>query len=137
MTMRPRQKLSDVEAGRHYLFRGPPTTFEKSFPMVASLRVEIRAERIWGAAEHPTLYTERTVPPLINCGNPRCYGGGLNLERVLRWDVVERRKTEYEAQLSCEGYEGSPKGRRRTGSCDTTYRLAVAVTYKDSTPADG
>lgn len=42
----------------------------------------------------------------INCRNQLCYGGGLNLDYVMRWSVVEAKLTEFEHIYSCQGYEG-------------------------------
>ena len=133
MTIRPRMKLSDVEATQRYLFRGEPTSFEKAFPNVETLRIEVWTERIWENSDRPHIYNQDNIVPVINCTNPRCYGGGLNIQEMLRYQVIDLRLTKYEGRRSCTGYEGSPKGRRRTGSCDTSYRIAVEVTYKAST----
>jgi hypothetical protein len=126
-----RMKLSDVEARTKYAFRGSPTTFNEAYPTVRSLILVIEAgSAIRGEREQTLRFTEKSLQPIIDCRNPRCYGGGLNVDQLLRWSVVGSGKTEFEDTKFCEGYEGSPGGRKRTGSCDTRYTIKVSVKYK-------
>jgi hypothetical protein len=39
-------------------------------------------------------------------------------------------KTDAEYHESCQGYEGSPKGRRNYGPCDNTFQIKVTVAYR-------
>lgn len=129
-------KLSDVEAQRVYPFRGPAGSFQAAYPTVKSIRVEVRPvgegfEPFRNMTEWLDVYTESTIPAIINCRNPRCYSGGLELDYMIRWAVVEAKQTEYERTISCRGYEGSPKGRRKDGPCDTYFKVKVSVVYKE------
>jgi hypothetical protein len=138
VSMQKHMKLSDVEAATNYLLPRVPTTFEKAYPMVESIRVEVRPsgegfEPFRNETERLDVYNEKSIPAIINCRNPRCYGGGLNLDYLIRWAVVESKQTEYEAYKSCGGYEGSPKGRRKGDPCDTRFRVKVDVTYRKET----
>jgi len=54
----------------------------------------------------------------------------LQLDHLVRWSVVEAKLTEFETAISCDGYEGSPKGRRKGDPCDTMFRFKVSVMYK-------
>jgi hypothetical protein len=128
-------KMSDVEKATDYFFPRVPTTFEKAYPEVKSIRVEIRPhgegfEPFRNQTERLDVYTEKSVPAIVDCRNPRCYGGGLNLDDLIRWAVVEPKRTEYETSMSCGGYEGSPKGRRKGDPCDTLFNVKVSVTYR-------
>lgn len=132
--MEKRMKLSDVEAEKVYPFR-QPGTFAQAFPTVQSVRVEVRPngegfEPFMAERERVDVYTENTLAPIINCRNPRCYGGGLDLGYLLRWGVVEGKRTEFEDTILCKGYEGSPKGRKKDGPCDTYFKVKIQVTYK-------
>ena len=127
-------KLSDVEAQKPKPF-GQPGTFAQAFPTVQSVRIELRPngegfEPFMAEQERVDVYTETTFPRIIDCRNPRCYGGGLDLGYLLRWTVVEAKRTEYEATIRCKGYEGSPKGRKNDGPCDTYFKVKITVTYK-------
>jgi hypothetical protein len=136
--MKQHQKLSDVESQTNYFFRQPAKSFLDAYPTVQSIRVEVRPigegfEPYRNQTERVEIYTENSVPPIINCRNPRCYGGGLELDYLIRWSVVEPKQTEYETRKPCCGYEGSPKGRRHDGPCDTSFRVKINVVYKEGT----
>lgn len=127
-----RMKLSDVEARTDYLLPRVSAAFAKACPTVKSLRAEIESGgAFWGEHSTSSVYTENSFVPLTNCRNPQCYGDGLDLERLLRWSVVEARHATYEDTIPCCGYEGSPEGRRRTGSCDARFRVKITVEYND------
>jgi hypothetical protein len=77
------------------------------------------------------VYNETNVPAILDCRNQRCYGGGVDLDYLIRWSVVEAKQIEYETTMSCRGHEGSPKGRRNDGPCDTHFKVKVNVVYKE------
>jgi hypothetical protein len=133
--MKRHMKLSDVEAQTNYLLPRNVASFEKAYPEVDSIRVELRPsgegfEPYPGQQELVQIYSKDSMVPIVNCRNPRCYGGGLDLDYIVRWSVVAAKRTEYETVISCSGHEGSPKGRRNYGPCDTMFRLKISVTYK-------
>ena len=130
MTIRKRDKLPDVEAKINYFIPRVPTTFENAFPEIAAMRLEVERGEAFNRFGHPMVYTEKSPPErVLRCDNPLCYGGGCDVQGFLS-RVVAARETEAEKTLSCKGYEGSPKGRRIYGPCDTYYKVRVTVTYK-------
>jgi hypothetical protein len=129
-----RMKLSDVEAQTNYAFCGTPTTFANAYPTVATLKVDVETKTVLrGEREESYSFNQESLRPILDCRNPRCFGGGIDLDRLLRFTVVGPKLTTFETTQFCTGYEGSPKGRRRTDSCDTMFKVKVAVTYKDDT----
>jgi len=129
-------KLSDVKALNVPFFAKPTNNFREAYPKVKSIRVEVRPdgegfEPMHGQTHWLEVYTESNIPTTINCRNPRCYGGGLDLDYLIRWSVVESRQTGFETTLPCRGHEGSPKGRKNCGPCDTHFKVKVTVVYKD------
>src|ERR1035437_4851375 len=123
-------KRSDVEAQEVYPFREHASSFQAAYPTVKSIRVEVRPsgqgfEPFRNELERVDVYTEKSFRATIDCRNPRCYNGGLELDYLVRWAVVEAKRTEYETEMSCGGYEGSPKGRRKDGPCDTYFKVKV------------
>ncbi len=138
--MTKHMKLSDVEAHKIYPFR-QTTTFENAFPNVGDIRVEVRiqGEEFDPAPGHPerlNIYKNGNIPTIINCQNPRCYSGGLDLHHLLRWVIAEKR-TEFAEVTPCRGYEGSPKGRRNDGPCDTSFGVIMTIQYKEAERQDG
>lgn len=96
------------------------TDVQGHHPEVESIRVEVRPTGEGFAlfrhgAECLEVYSADSIPAVLDCRDPRCCGGGLDLDRLIRWSVVEPRQTEFETVMSCRGYEGSPKGRRKDG----------------------
>jgi hypothetical protein len=131
-------KLSDVEAQKAYAFRQPAKSFLDAYPTVRSIRVEVRPvgegfEPCRDMTEYLEVYTEHNIiPAILDCRNPRCFGGGLDLDQLIRWAVVEAKQIEYETTKSCKGYEGTAKGRKNDGPCGTYFKVKVSVVYKES-----
>lgn len=137
MTQSRHMKLSDLESQTNYLL--PKTSkFDDAYPTIEKLRVEVRAhgegfQRFTDRGEWLDVYDLKSMVAILDCRNPRCYRGGLNLDHLLRWEIVERGLTEYETTVGCRGYEGSPKGRKNDGPCDTYFEVMINVTYKPTT----
>lgn len=128
-------KLSDVEGAKNYILR-EPATFARAFPAVSEIRVEIRPtgegfEPMFGQKEWLDVYNMESIPMYYNCRNPRCYGGGVDLHQLIRWHIVERKIAEFEDSFSCSGHEGSPKGRKKYGSCDSYFKVKITARYRD------
>lgn len=64
-------------------------------------------------------YTKSTLPRYAQCCNPRCRQGGLDLQTVAMFAA------DGERTISCQGHEGSPKGRRRGDSCDNVFVVTI------------
>ena len=70
------------------------------------------------------------ISEYVNCSNKLCYNGGVSVCDVLR-HMVDAKLTEYESEVRiCQGYEGSPKGRRRRNPCVHTFKVEARVKYK-------
>ncbi len=120
-------KASDVFAKTDF-FLGKTSDFSKAFPTIehANIVVVEKGEGAYGREHH---YSEGTVGEYINCHNPCCYNGGVRIGEILRMMEAERR-TEGEYEESCQGYEGSPKGRKNYGPCDNMFHIKATLSYK-------
>jgi hypothetical protein len=49
---------------------------------------------------------------------------------LFRLPLVEAKQTECVTAISCQGYEGSPKGPRKDEPCDSYFKVKVSVVYK-------
>src|SRR5450759_1879532 len=83
------QKATDVFLEKDW-FLGPPVSFAKAFPRIATLRVRVKAS---GEYDRPLLghnddgwrtYTESATGEYIDCRNPVCYNGGFRIGEQLR-----------------------------------------------------
>ena len=86
-------KRSDVEAQKVYPFRERASSFQSAYPTVKSIRVEVRPsgqgfEPYRNEIERVDVYTENSFRATIDCRNPRCYNGSLELDHLVRWAVV-------------------------------------------------
>src|SRR5687767_6765746 len=121
MSDQKREKLSDVHNRSEYVL-APKTTFEKAYPTIAKLLVKV-SEGAGGFGESRTItLTEQDFSHAVNCSNPVCYGGGVEVGWFIH-DMVRAGKTEDSTSKSCQGYEGSPKGKKRYRSCMNFFRV--------------
>jgi hypothetical protein len=66
---------------------------------------------------------------LIRCSNPLCRRGGYEFDLILS-DMDRSKETERKGSMSCQGDEGSPKGRRRGSPCENKIEYTLSVRYK-------
>ncbi len=104
--------------------------FSEAFPEIqkASIRVEAEGRGTGYQPKSWTLHAPR-ISECIDCPNPLCYGGGLWIGHVLH-EMYSHRETQRSGGAACEGYEGSPKGRRRYRDCLTTFLYDITIVYK-------
>lgn len=125
-----RQKASDV-FNQIDFFLAKKTSFEKAFPQIEKIKVEVieSGEGINDWNEKRT-YSNNDMGEYINCHNRRCYNGGFCMGQIIRQMTYEK-KTELETTELCQGYEGSPKGRKKYGMCTNFFEIKVVIKYKD------
>ena len=66
-------------------------------------------------------YTKGDIPRHLNCVNPRCQQGGLDLQRIVMF-WLEGQRT-----VSCNGHEGTPKGRRKGDPCENRFDISLSI----------
>jgi len=129
-----RMKASDVLRETEYVF-SRKVPFEQAFPEIKSFRAEVQT--LSEGSRHVnyiSVYTMDNKPgEYIDCRNPLCYNGGFSIGQILR-DMVSKRQTHYEGSALCQGYEGSPKGRRHYRSCLSFWKIKVDIEYKEPPP---
>lgn len=128
------QKASDVFNATDWLL-GPPVSFAKAFPRIATLRVRSKSSgyyhtpRVGIVDDGARIHTETSAGEYIDCRNPLCWNGGFRLGEQLRF-MEQAGDTHREWTATCQGWEGSPKGRRRDRPCDEYWTVVVDVTYR-------
>jgi hypothetical protein len=128
-----RKKASDIFNESNLVF-GRKVTFDEAFPQIEDLKVEVieSGHGIIGQSRK-SFYRKQYFPgEYINCSNPLCYNGGFSIGSILR-EMVSNKQTELETTESCQGYEGSPKGRRKYKGCLNFFKIKISIKYKENT----
>lgn len=76
-------------------------------------------------------YSAANIPGAVPCGNPRCQQGGYDLNGVLA-GLTASGETSYEFDWSCNGHEGTPKGRRIGNPCMNLIKGTIMISYRQS-----
>jgi len=126
-----RQKASDVfnEAQEF----GRKVSFDEEFPQIEDVVVEVTESGHGVRRGSKKIHRKQRLREHINCNNPICHGGGFSIGAILR-EMVRSQQTELETTETCQGYEGSPKGRREYGECPNFFEIKVSVKYKKVPP---
>ena len=104
MSEKDRKKASDVFRETNFFFSRKKVTFEKAFPEIKDIRIEvIEADGPFkpdfdNPAEYPNnkMVYGKEVGEYIDCHNEFCYNGGFSIGSVIREMVKDK-------QLSKEG----------------------------------
>ena len=126
-----RQKASDVFRDTEFLF-GRKVGFEEAFPDIRDITVKVEqsgdgVDR-WNETRH---FSKHSIGEYFDCANSLCYNGGVRIGSIVR-NMEFSNETHYEDSLSCQGYEGSPKGRRNYGPCFNRFKITVDIEYEKS-----
>ncbi len=130
MPIKKRDQLSPGTEKSEKIFAKKFNSLQEAFPTIQKLSFKVTEKdmgnpnpiRRWN-------FDESNFQPVVNCSNPLCYKGGLRLDTVLD-EMIRKNKTEMEETKSCQGYEGSPKGKKRSGTCYHSFQLKVNIEYK-------
>jgi hypothetical protein len=123
MSRSDRQKASDVFNNASYAFSSK-ASFEEVFPEVESHTVRV-TESTYGG-EKPAYWSGGEF---ADCSNPLCFNGGVAVGRLIK-SMVSDRQTDATFTRLCQGYEGSPKGKRRYRSCIHSFEVVVHLDYR-------
>lgn len=130
MSSQDRQKASDVFRNTDYVF-SKKGTFAEAFPMIEDIRVVVKhgghyGVNDWNREEH----YGTNIGEYVDCTNSMCYNGGFSVGNFVRM-MVASKQTHFEKDyISCQGYEGSPKGKRRYRSCTNHFGVTIDIKYK-------
>jgi hypothetical protein len=123
------KKLSDVINDTNFVFKQKVNTFSEAYPTVNKLRVEVyESEGLSGEKLNATM-SETSFSHSVNCSNPVCYGGGVEVGNIIH-EMVRKKLMEHEETKDCRGYEGSPKGKKKYRSCLQTFRIKAHLEYR-------
>jgi len=126
--MSDRKKAQDVFNETNFVF-ATKTTFEKAFPQIKDISVEITESGVGVYHGHGTShYNKHNLGEYINCSNSLCYNGGFSIGTIIR-EMVYKKEQEREGTAICQGNEGSPKGRRIYRKCLNLFTYKIYIDY--------
>ena len=106
-------------------FLGETTDRNEAFPDIISLTLTIRQDPfghyLRPDRNHPATYTKANLRRRVECANPRCQQGGLDLQPIIDF------QPNGEHEFSCSGHEGSPGGRRKGQPCNNSFQITLNV----------
>lgn len=130
MPIKNRKKASEVFAKKKEFLAGQKVSFDKAFPMIDDVTVEVKERGKGVFLDGISRYKKGFIGEYIDCSNSLCYNGGFSIGHILR-EMIDQKQTDLETSKSCQGYEGSPKGRRRYRICVNSFKIKVHIKYKE------
>ena len=130
MSTRDREKASDVFQNTDFLF-SKKVTFAEAFPTIEDIKVVVKRGGHYGVSEwNKEEHYGMNVGEYVDCSNSTCYNGGFSIGEFVRL-MVASNQTHFEKDyISCQGYEGSQKGKRRYRSCTNHFAVVIDIKYK-------
>ena len=124
-----REKASDWFRDGNFVF-AEKVSFDEAFATIDDFEIHVKVGGL-GRRNHEWTYTRKNGAPgeYIDCANSLCYRGRFSIGGVLR-EMVGKKLTEHSGSALCQGYEGSPKGRRKYRDCLTLFTYNIRLSYK-------
>lgn len=109
--------------GRGKPFLGETTDKDKGFYGIEQFELTVVQDRFgrYTDQDRPreARFTKDNIARYLSCVNPRCRQGGLDLQSIVNvWPSGEM-------TLSCNGHEGSPKGRVQGNPCENSFSVIL------------
>jgi len=126
-----REKASDVFKQGGYLL-DQRATFAEVFPEIQTLQLEVKELGKGCRSGSVRTYTHERFPgEFVNCSNSLCYNGGVSVAAVVH-EAYRQRLTGHAVTRWCQGFNGSPKGRKNYGPCTNEFQISLIITYRTS-----
>lgn len=149
MGIKKREKANDVNRKYQPLF-GKRISFKEAFPSITEILIEVFEFEGYLRPEddtykkNPNLIRYSTNPryqffdednfpgEYINCSETLCYNGGFNIAKIIR-NMLSENLNFKEGDASCQGYLGSPKGRKKYKYCTHEFEYRIKIIFKNNT----
>jgi len=97
---------------------------------VAELNIKVKEvdDFMWRKSAREISFSKENWPEHFNCSNPRCHEGGVSISAVIR-DALKENREHTIVKKKCQGYNGSPKGRKKYTSCIHDFEVTVDIHY--------
>jgi hypothetical protein len=125
--MKRTMKATDIFSDFNPVF-GAKVTFKEAFPNIESVTVDVVETDEYGDERRMT-YFETDLGQFIDCSRDRCYNGGFDIGKEIR-RLYSAKLTEGNGEMSCQGRDGTPKGKYKGESCDHRFTFSINIVYK-------
>jgi len=106
-------------------FLGTTTNVNDAFPGIEEINITIEQDPYGYYCKHDwqrvSQFTKSTIPKHLQCVNPRCQQGGIDLQNVVLFNP------NGECDFPCNGHEGTPAGLRIGDPCDNHFKIKLLV----------
>ena len=104
-------------------------SFREAYPEVRTARLEaIHHGDVDHESQRERVYS--TAPAKILCPNPRCRGGGYDLNTILL-TLTQARTTSCQTTWCCRGREGSRRTHANPYPCMNSVEASIEIAYQD------
>ena len=115
----------------------PRGAFDRRFPGVQDVIFEWGAHSTGGETSpggmddfpHSMRAADGTFEPVLGCPNPRCRGGGFEVEFLIETMISERLEEKI-GLLVCIGWEQQQGSRTERTPCTAAIRYRIRLTYR-------
>jgi hypothetical protein len=112
------------------IFVGPPTTFENAFPTLEDAVIEYaEGDILRQGKELNRVASMKRVGGQLRCSNSSCYRGGYEFDFDAH-DMVRNKLVSRRLRKTCQGDEGTPKGRKQGRQCLNSIDARLRLVYK-------
>lgn len=109
----------------HQPFLGTTTNVNDALPGIDKIDITIEQDPYGYYCQHEwqrvSQYTKASIPKHLQCINPKCQQGGIDLQSLVLFNENK------EFDFSCNGHEGTPKGRRKGDPCDNRFKIRLTI----------
>lgn len=105
-------------------------SFSEAFPEIEKIDVVVvDTNPQAGESKTSTYGMADLVEQTIECGHPKCIGGGFSIGLIVR-EMVKAKQIKDSRTISCEGVHGSKMGRSLFGPCRNVFEIKTTIKYR-------
>lgn len=105
---------------------GIDPTIKNQYTQIKEASIEVVNER----ARSSRRFNRDDTVILICCPNHKCTNPGIDVPRFLQ-EMLDNRQTHHEYYHFCDGFEPSPKWRKKT-PCTESFRVTIDIVLKNN-----
>jgi transposase-like protein len=100
---------------------------EKIFPIIRDVSIEVLEQ----GERSPRRYSKGSISGILFiCTNPKCTNPRIYIEPILR-EMIDTRQSHKETWEFCNGFEPSPKWRRKN-PCDRSFKITIDLVFAET-----